>query len=285
MGLSWISPLYLSGLLLLAIPVLIHLVQKQHHNSESFPSLMFLRRIPRREKRRLRIRNWLLLMLRCLLLLLLVLAFARPLFSDSAGLLDPERSDSVILLDRSWSMHQSDRWQQARNMALRLVTEKRATDRIGLVLFDEEAEILSDLTDDSGNLRTLLQRPAPGYRATQLSTAIEQAARLLASSNAGDRRIFVVSDFQAAAAADIPRIAADIEVAALPVDSTPIANAALTSVAIASSSNAAANEFALALEITNFADRPLQPELILTLDGREHERRQLQLPPGAVSNE
>ena len=62
MGLSWINPLYLSGSLLLALPVLIHLVQRQHLNGIKFPSLMFLKQIPQRQKRRFEIRNWLLLL-------------------------------------------------------------------------------------------------------------------------------------------------------------------------------------------------------------------------------
>ena len=81
MGLAWINPLYLAGLLLLALPVLIHLAQKQQDSATRFPSLMFLERIPRKQKRRFEIRDWLLLLLRCLLLLLLALAFARPFIS------------------------------------------------------------------------------------------------------------------------------------------------------------------------------------------------------------
>jgi hypothetical protein len=68
MGLSWINPLYLSGLLLLAIPLLLHLAQKQNLDGLRFPSLMFLKRIPRRERRRLVLRDRLLLLLRCLML-------------------------------------------------------------------------------------------------------------------------------------------------------------------------------------------------------------------------
>ena len=114
MGLSWINPLYFTGLLLLAIPVLIHLALKQHEDGLRFPSLMFLQRIPRREQRRFELRDRLLLLLRCLLLLLLVLAFARPLFSGGGVTLDPARSDSVILLARSWSMRPGGQWDEAR---------------------------------------------------------------------------------------------------------------------------------------------------------------------------
>ena len=50
MGLSWINPLYLSGVLLLAIPVIIHLMQKQRAEGIKFPSLMFLQQITLDEK-------------------------------------------------------------------------------------------------------------------------------------------------------------------------------------------------------------------------------------------
>ena len=125
MGLSWINPLYLAGVLLLAVPVLIHLVQKRHRQGARFPSLLFLQQIPRRERQRREIRHWLLLLLRCLLLVLLVLAFARP-FIDTAGGpggFAPEREDSIIVLDRSYSMRISDHWQQALDHALRMVRQ------------------------------------------------------------------------------------------------------------------------------------------------------------------
>jgi len=72
MGLSWINPIYLGGVLLLALPVLIHLVHKHHPSGFKFPSLMFLQQIPLQQKRRLEIRHWLLLLLRCLLILLIL---------------------------------------------------------------------------------------------------------------------------------------------------------------------------------------------------------------------
>ncbi len=195
MGLSWINPLYLVGLLLLALPVLIHLVQKQHSQGARFPSLMFLKRIPQREKRRLEIRHWLLLLLRCLLLLLIVLAFARPFFSSATGStgLEPGRQDSVIVLDRSYSMRIADHWQQALDIALWLVDQKPAQDRIAVVLFDDETELLSDLSSRAANLRTVLQDQTPGFKATRLPPAIEQAARLLAGSNASRKKSSGVS--------------------------------------------------------------------------------------------
>jgi hypothetical protein len=287
MGLSWINPLYLAGLLLLALPVLIHLVQKQHSQGVRFPSLMFLKQIPQREKQRLEIRHWLLLLLRCLLLLLVVLAFARPFFdSESApGGLDSDRLDSVIVLDRSYSMRIADHWQQAIDAALQLVDRKQTRDRIGLVLVDDEAEVVSDLTSSADSLRSLLRSRSPGFKATRLPLAIEQAARLLAGSNASRKRIFVISDFQASVASSVARIGADIELTALPIEVSPAANASITSVAIEPSSRAAFDEFSLSVEVTNRSTVALDQEIRLTLDGRSLAGRKLRLAPGSAVSE
>ena len=287
MGLSWINPLYLSGLLLLALPVLIHLVQKQHSQGMRFPSLMFLKQIPQREKRRLEIRHWLLLVLRCLLLLLIVLAFARPFFNTEGGAngLEPERQDSVIVLDRSYSMRIADHWQQARDQALQLVEQKQPRDRIGVILIDDEAEIISDLSTSATDLRRLLEDQSPGFKSTRLPLAIEQAARLLATSNASRKQIYVVSDFQASAVSAVARITGDIVVTALPVEVVPAANASITSVGIEASSSATAEEFSLNVEIMNRATIPLDQEITLSLDGRELARRNLRLAAESTISE
>ncbi len=285
MGFAWISPIYLAGVLLLALPVLIHLVQKHHPSGIRFPSLMFLRQIPFRQKRRLQIRHWLLLLLRCLLLLLLVIAFARPFLSnpDAASALDRERSDSVIVLDRSYSMRIADRWQQARQKALDIIAAASARDRIGIVLFDDETEVASDLSADSVNLRALIGQLDPGFRATRLRVAVEQAARLLESSDAARKRIFLISDFQSAPART-PQITADIELVAQPVETAPAANAAITGFAIGPSARAAADEFSLRIDIANYAPQPLEQTLSLALNGREVGRRSLILEPGATQS-
>src|SRR5687768_5263063 len=78
MSLTFLAPLFLLGLLAVAVPVIVHLVNRERQNAIAFPSLMFLRRVPFRSVRRQRIRHWSLFALRCLALALLALAFARP---------------------------------------------------------------------------------------------------------------------------------------------------------------------------------------------------------------
>ena len=83
---NFLTPLFLAGLSALAIPVLIHLINREKKVVVQFPSLMFLHKIPYKSVRRQKIRHLLLLILRCLALLLLAFAFARPFLNRGAEL-------------------------------------------------------------------------------------------------------------------------------------------------------------------------------------------------------
>ena len=55
---AFLTPLFLVGLGAIAIPVLVHLIQREKKRVVEFPSLMFVRRIPYQSVRRRRIRHW-----------------------------------------------------------------------------------------------------------------------------------------------------------------------------------------------------------------------------------
>ena len=61
---SFLAPLFFVALAGLAIPVLLHLTQREKKQIVHFPSLMFVRRIPYQSVRRRKIHNWLLLFVR-----------------------------------------------------------------------------------------------------------------------------------------------------------------------------------------------------------------------------
>src|SRR5579864_9744230 len=82
---AFLTPLFFAGLAAIAIPVLIHLIQREKKRVVEFPSLMFVRRIPYQSVRRRRIRHWGLLLLRALAIALIVAAFARPFTQPRAS--------------------------------------------------------------------------------------------------------------------------------------------------------------------------------------------------------
>src|SRR5215212_354494 len=141
---SFLTPLFLVGLAGLAIPVIIHLIQRERKNVVHFPSLMFLQRIPYQSVRRRRIRNWPLLLLRLAALALIVAAFARPflrreaLAANAAG----GAREVVVLVDRSYSMAYGDRWTRATAAGRDAIKGLGSSDRASIVFFAAAPEVV-----------------------------------------------------------------------------------------------------------------------------------------------
>jgi hypothetical protein len=77
---GFLAPALMAGLLAIAIPVVIHMINRERRETVVFPSLMFLRKVPYKSVRRQKQRHLLLLALRCLAIAIMVAAFARPFF-------------------------------------------------------------------------------------------------------------------------------------------------------------------------------------------------------------
>ena len=82
---SFLAPLFLFGALAIGLPVLFHLIRRTTRERTIFSSLMFLQPTPPRLTRRSRLEHILLLLLRCLVLCLLALGFARPFFKQAVS--------------------------------------------------------------------------------------------------------------------------------------------------------------------------------------------------------
>src|SRR6266545_4377780 len=116
---SFLAPLFLLGALAVAAPIIFHLIRRTSREKMPFSSLMFLQPTPPRVTRSSRLENIFLLLLRCLVLCLLALGFARPFFqkpvaADHASGLG---SRIVILVDASASMKRDHLWADARAKA------------------------------------------------------------------------------------------------------------------------------------------------------------------------
>jgi hypothetical protein len=195
---SFLAPAFLAGLLALAIPVLIHLIQRERKQIVEFPSLMFLRKIPYPSVRRRRIHNWLLLAVRLAALALIVTAFARPFVSgaQSAAAAAGGAREVVILLDRSYSMGYGDRWSRAVAEARRVVDGLARDDRATLVTFATGAEARVRSSSEKETLRAEIDRAAVGSGATKLGPALKLAQSVLAQSRLPRREVVLISDFQ-----------------------------------------------------------------------------------------
>jgi hypothetical protein len=211
MGLGLLVPAFLVGLAALAVPLVLHLRHRDKDRPQRFPSLMFLELLPIRTAERRRITDWPLLLLRALALTLLALAFARPVFSRAANVERAERSRAVVvLLDRSLSMGHRDVWPAAVDSARRIITALGANDRVALVLFDDEADIVQPFTRDHRAALAALAKARPGPRGTRFAAALRAARQLIVATHDANGEVTIITDLQRSgvggvAGLDLPR--------------------------------------------------------------------------------
>src|SRR3954469_2822182 len=102
---TFIYPALLAGLALAALPVVLHLILRQQPKRVPFPAFRFLARKATSNRRRLRLKHWLLLLLRILMVALMCLALARPrIFSERLNLAADRPAAVVLVIDTSLSM-------------------------------------------------------------------------------------------------------------------------------------------------------------------------------------
>ena len=195
---SFLAPAFFVGLAALAIPVIIHLIQRERKTIVEFPSLMFLRRIPYQSVRRRRIRHWLLLLMRAAAMAMIVAAFARPFFRQGAlaSTATGGARELVVLLDQSASMGYADHWDKARAAARQAIDTLTGEDRATLVLFASNAEENVRATPDRVRLKAAIDAARVGSGATRYGPALKLAESILSRSALQRKEALLISDFQ-----------------------------------------------------------------------------------------
>ena len=271
---AFLAPLLLLGLAALAVPVLIHLTHRERGQVISFPSLMFLERVPYRSMRRQKIRNWPLFLLRCAAVILLILAFARPFFTDTTSLASTLNGgrEIVVLLDRSYSMGYSDRWQQAQTAAQEEINTLGPNDLATLVLFEQNAEIGARSSVNHASVYAAIARAEVGANITRFGPALQLAKSILEQSEFTEREVVLISDFQKNGWTGDEAVSFEegIRLRPIPIDGTDASNVTITSVAFEREPFSAAEQVTAMARLVNQSDLNVTNLLVtLELDGYE----------------
>lgn len=269
---NFLAPLFLAGLAALAVPVVIHLIQRERKTIVAFPSLMFLRRIPYQSVRRRRIRHWSLLALRLAALALIVAAFARPfLRGTGAAAAAGGARDVVVLLDRSYSMGYADTWTRAQAAARQAIEALQPDDRASLVLFAADAEVVARTSADRGRLLAAIEAAEPVAGATRYGAALKLAGSLLADSTLPNREVVLVSDFQRMGwePDQALRLPSGVRVTPVPVRAETIADVAVTPVSVHRETFSGRERIVVSGGVLNRGDAPVQNlPVTLEIDGK-----------------
>ncbi len=181
------------------MPILLHLVKREHARKMEFPTLMFLRRISKKTIRYQKLRHLLLLLLRVLSLVLIALAFTRPYFAarQKPAFVGRSACTHIIALDNSMSMGYRDRWDRAKEAALKIVRSMNPGDKVAVLEFSDRVWIRTQATMDADEALVQIR---DGIELTDRSTLYGQALKAAEgiAVHAGTEKsvIYLISDFQ-----------------------------------------------------------------------------------------
>ena len=195
---SFLTPLFFLGVAALAAPILVHLVRRTRARKIQFPALLFVRQVPQRTIRRRTLQNVLLMLLRCLAILLIVIAFTRPFFTPRGSAKQTSAAGAtVVLIDNSLSMRRENLFAEAQSRAQAAIDDARNDEQIAVLSFDKRYAVLNRFTNDKNRLRAAVKSLAPGWDGTDYEQALRGAESLLSEvETAGPKRIVMISDFQ-----------------------------------------------------------------------------------------
>ncbi|MBI4544640.1 MAG: BatA domain-containing protein [Gemmatimonadetes bacterium] len=181
-----------------AVPLILHLLQRHQGPRLVFPALRYLRRAETEHARRIRLRQLLLLALRVAGLLLLALAAARPVARRGGAAHEP--TAAVIILDNSLSsgLVQGDRrvLEVLKQRALETLARGRPEDRFWLIRAGVPGE--PALPGDAVSTAQRVRVTEVTAGAAELSIAVQRARALLSAGAEGRAtEIHVLSDLQA----------------------------------------------------------------------------------------
>ncbi|MCA8943044.1 MAG: BatA domain-containing protein, partial [Planctomycetes bacterium] len=206
LALAFVNAWALWLLPLAAIPIVIHLLNRRRFQTVRWAAMEFLLAAAKRNRRRMRMEQWLILTLRTLAVLLLVLLVARPEFDGS--LLGRARAHHIVCLDDSASMEHrgaastafEDAGERIAALATRL-SAQRDGDLFSLVVGSQPNRPVLAVTPVNAELparvRSALAGLEVGDTPFDQATVLEGMSKLFAENDGAERaRFWIATDFR-----------------------------------------------------------------------------------------
>lgn len=199
-------PMLLLGALGVALPILAHLLNKHQYKQTEWAAMQFLNTAVRVRSRQIRLRDILLLVLRCLAVLLIVFALSRPSLQRGAvsSVIEGEnRAAVVIAIDSSFSMQHNDgdgsRFERAIEQVVAICETINPGDPVSLVMLgDEHRVVVRNMAYDAERFAAILNEQKAGSGELKLETVGGELAKLISGMEATQREVYIITDMQMA---------------------------------------------------------------------------------------
>ena len=192
---GFLAPWFLAGVAAVGLPVWLHLLRKHKTTPLPFSSLMFFEKRTQSSIKHKRLRYLVLFTLRTLLILLIVLAFARPFVQQRIPPRTRSNEITVVAIDNSLSMRAGSRLADAKSAAKSLVAGLRPGERAEVLTFGSRVQVLSEVTDDHAPLNAAIDSVEPSDSRTSFAE-LARSTRSIAQSLHLPLTVHLFSDMQ-----------------------------------------------------------------------------------------
>ncbi len=290
----FLNPAVLFGLLAASIPVLIHLLNLKKLKKIEFSTLSFLKELQKNKIRKLKLKQWLLLALRVLIILLVVTAFARPTLKGVAlgGTTSAAKTTSVFILDDTFSMSavgpNGSYFNQARQTIIDLLNNLQEGDEAALVLVSDQGNEEIKPTLNLSEFRKQVRETDISFSSGTLNHSIIRAGEILNNSRNFNKEIYLLSDFQKtrlqeeSSLPDLSRLLNDkIKLYTFDFSGKDIYNLGIDKFDVLTRIFEKDKPVSFEAAITNYSERQADNAVVsLFIDGKRSAQQSISLSPG-----
>jgi Mg-chelatase subunit ChlD len=305
----WVHPGMLGWLAAAAAPLVIHLLSRRRYRETQWAAIQYLLSAVRKNSRRIRVENWLLLAVRTALIVAVVLAVAEPML-ERTGLVTRtgQPTHKILVLDASYSMAYKptdrSRFDRAKQLAEQIVDESNQGDGFTLVLFADPPQVIVGTpsfapADFLGEIAGAKLTHGGG----DLAATLVEVEKILAAARRehprlGQAQVYFLTDLgrtswgpdlSTAAMAEFRERSQRLgEAAALTVidlGQPSAENMAVDDLHVVDAAATAGQDILLAAEIRNFGRQPRTGQLVeLYVDGQRAAERSVDVAAGGRAN-
>ncbi len=288
--LTFLNSYLLPALSLAALPILIHLLTRHKIREQEFSDIRFLAEIHKKRMRRMKLRQWLLLILRTLALFFVISAFTRPAIRgvQFGGVGGHEQTAVAILLDNSFSTGaikgNTNIFTYEKAIANKILALLEEGDVASVGIFNEDTRWLTPKPSRFfANLSAILDTISLSDKGTNISQAVESAIKNLENFPSLYKEIYILTDNTAIGWRKSKFETPDnTTIYALTFSPDKISNRTITEITFPPQLLEAKKLFELSIGVKNNVGKSVQGVLVsLIVDGKKTSQSVLELPAGA----
>lgn len=297
------SPWLLWGLLAAGAPILIHLLNRRKFKETSWAAMKFLLEALRKNQRRMRMEQWLLLAVRTLLLVLVALALSRPFVAGlGAAFQANQPAHKILVIDATLSMDyrpgESSRFEQAQRTARAIVEESRQGDAFQLVRISAvpPTVVVQSPVFRAADMLSEIDQLSFSHARGELALSLEKVVPLLQTvPHLPRKEVYILSDLQrstwvskqgeglAALRAAVQKLSGAARLSVIDLGQPDAGNAAVVDVRLRDRQVLVGRAAQLTATIQNLSGMATERAVDWLVDGRVIERQTVALPAGGAA--